>query len=95
MRQSGLAGVALAWAGRLLAVAAATWVGRVLAVATLGAVLLAGLAEAIAWEVERVVLPAPPLAVAAAGAVPAAVGRLRLAVPAPVVAKATVEPFAG
>lgn len=63
MRQSGLEGVGLAWAGRLLAVAVATWAGRVLVVVPLGRLpllsgllvpaavmepLLAGLAEAMA-----------------------------------------------
>ena len=90
-----MAGVALAWAGRLLAAAVATCVGRVLAVATLGRLLLAGLVDAMAVEVEMVLPLAPPLVVAVAVAEDVAVGRLRLGVPALAVAEATVEPPPG
>lgn len=92
MRQSGLEGVGLAWAGRLLAVAVATWVGRVLVVVALGRLplaagllvpaaaiepLLAGLAEAMA----TVLGVAPLVEPRASDPVPAAVaaGELVLA----------------
>ena len=70
MRQSGLEGVALACAGRLLAAAVATWAGRGVVLAKFGRLPLAGLAEAIARVVGLAPLASDPLLAAVAAVVP-------------------------